>query len=469
MEMNTNARELHQLEDELHTEILPGTEIMTDVGSTHFVKGKSSTVLVPQPSSDPHDPLNWPVSFLSQLVNLGAAIWRARATSYNSFMGACVLNGIAAGPAETMQPAVIADIFFLHDRGKWNTLYFVVYFGSLMVGPIISGPMSENVGWRNFWWLYVAMIAVSLIMITFMQPETLYHRHHPGDSSGSDPSSDSDEKKGAESGVKELGLTPVETAERDPHLGKGTPSKAQFGLIKKNPNWIKAMALDFWIPWKLFAFPIVEFASFIVSWSASCFLTLNLTEAQVFAAPPYGWKPANVGFTNFAVLVGGIIGLVTSGPLSDYIAMRLTRKNRGVREPEMRLPTMIPYVLVMILGNFCAAYGYQDHWTWPAVVVLAYGCAGLQVAALPAIASTYAVDSYKPVAGSLFVSITVNKNLWGYGFSKFITPWTEKSGYVKPIMLNMCLTTLWCLFGIVMYYYGKTFRRWTKNDKVHLM
>lgn len=32
---------------------------MTDTGSHHFVKGGSSQVLVPQPSSDPHDPLNW--------------------------------------------------------------------------------------------------------------------------------------------------------------------------------------------------------------------------------------------------------------------------------------------------------------------------------------------------------------------------------------------------------------------------
>ena len=31
---------------------------MTDIGSHHFVKGKSH-VLVPQPSNDPHDPLNW--------------------------------------------------------------------------------------------------------------------------------------------------------------------------------------------------------------------------------------------------------------------------------------------------------------------------------------------------------------------------------------------------------------------------
>lgn len=36
---------------------------MTDVGSHHFLRGKTvggaERVLVPQPSSDPHDPLNW--------------------------------------------------------------------------------------------------------------------------------------------------------------------------------------------------------------------------------------------------------------------------------------------------------------------------------------------------------------------------------------------------------------------------
>jgi len=66
-----------------------------------------------------------PAYIFSQLINIASAIWRARAKTYGSFMGACVLNGIGAGPAETVQPAVIADIFFLHDRGTWNTLYWV--------------------------------------------------------------------------------------------------------------------------------------------------------------------------------------------------------------------------------------------------------------------------------------------------------------------------------------------------------
>jgi hypothetical protein len=50
---------VRDLEQELNTEIYPGTEIMTDVGSHHFVKAGTGThsVLVPQPSDDEHDPL----------------------------------------------------------------------------------------------------------------------------------------------------------------------------------------------------------------------------------------------------------------------------------------------------------------------------------------------------------------------------------------------------------------------------
>ena len=47
-----------ELEHELHTALVPGTEIMTDVGSHHFIKSeRNSTVLVPQPSDSLHDPL----------------------------------------------------------------------------------------------------------------------------------------------------------------------------------------------------------------------------------------------------------------------------------------------------------------------------------------------------------------------------------------------------------------------------
>lgn len=63
-----------------------------------------------------------PVLIFSTLVCLVSNIWRAEAKTYGSYMGACVLNGFGAGPAETAQPQITADVMFLHERGAWNTL-----------------------------------------------------------------------------------------------------------------------------------------------------------------------------------------------------------------------------------------------------------------------------------------------------------------------------------------------------------
>ncbi|KAJ5175840.1 uncharacterized protein N7482_001717 [Penicillium canariense] len=574
MEMNNDEATLRQLEDELNVKIYPGTEIMTDVGSHHFVRqsGASSNVLVPQPSQDRHDPLNWnkywkfvtiliamgsnfimgigplalspmfgnlieafesdlasvvqftgvcilvlgfsnffwwgsgsvtasslplliicggrvpiadtfgrrPVLIFSSLVCLASNIWRAKATTYGSFMGACVLNGFGAGPCETLCPQVITDIFFLHERGFYNTMYFAFYFGSLMVGPIIAGSMALHVGWRSFWWLNVAAFVFIILAAVFAFPETKWHRAHPDEVQHSQdvPTSQTDSTDGNEKSTTlevpakewpshtEVPNSRVAEAAIDPFLHKGHPSKGQFHLYQRNAHWIKSLLLAFWVPWRLLAFPIVEYAAFVVSWSASCFLTANLTQSQAFGAPPYNWSSQSIGFTNFASLAGAMIGLLTNGHLSDWISMRATKKNGGIREPEMRLPTLIPYVVISIIGNFIIAFGYEYHWDWRAIVIVGYTCAGIQVTALPAIASTYAVDSYKPVVGSVFIAITVNKNVWGYGFSKFITTWTEKSGYVPAIMLNMCLTVLWCSFGFLFYFSGKRFRRWTAGSDI---
>lgn len=237
--------------------------------------------------------------------------------------------------------------------------------------------MAEYSDWRNYWWLQVGLLGATFLLVLFGFPETKWHRVHPDELRAIKPGNTKlplDEKvTGAsvehidsERPAQLPALTQSETARQDPYLHRGTPSKQQFKLYQANRHPFKSILLDLWIPVKLFAFPIVEFASFVVSWSASCFLTLNLTQSQVFSVPPYNFKPLVIGFTNFAILAGGIIGLFTAGPLSDWISMQLTKRNRGIREPEMRLLTMIPYVVVMIIGNFVVAYGYQNQSSWKA-------------------------------------------------------------------------------------------------------
>jgi len=68
-----DERQRKQLEEELRIEILPGTEVMADFGTHHFVKdsGSKGPVLVPQPSEDPHDPLNWTWKRKALVIGIG--------------------------------------------------------------------------------------------------------------------------------------------------------------------------------------------------------------------------------------------------------------------------------------------------------------------------------------------------------------------------------------------------------------
>ena len=147
----------------------------------------------------------------------------------------------------------------------------------------------------------------------------------------------------------------------DPWLGRGSPSKAQWKLWQPYEGNIFA---EVWRPFYLCLFPIVEFAAFVVSWTASCFLTINLTQSQAFSSPPYNYSSSKIGVFNVAILIGAMIGLFTAGPLSDFIAAKMTKRNNGVREPEMRLLAMIPYVIIMIIGNIVVAVGCEKGWDW---------------------------------------------------------------------------------------------------------
>jgi MFS family permease len=64
-----------------------------------------------------------PVMIACGAIALASDIWQATAKDYNSFIGARVLNGIGSASNESIMTIVVADIFFLHERGSYVGLY----------------------------------------------------------------------------------------------------------------------------------------------------------------------------------------------------------------------------------------------------------------------------------------------------------------------------------------------------------
>lgn len=210
-------------------------------------------------------------------------------------------------------------------------------------------------------------------MMVFMFPETRYNRPARGvsetASSNGDDSTLADKETGTttkkiEAGEGKLASRPIRSQQGsiESALPVGRPSKRQFSLIP-TPHWEGSQILfrDFVAPIQIFSFPIISWAAFTLGFSANCLLSLNLTQSQLFAQPPYNFNPAQVGFVNFSFAVGAIVALLTAGPVSDWVSMRATRRNNGVREAEMRLIALIPYIAICLIGMVVSS---SDQCSW---------------------------------------------------------------------------------------------------------
>jgi MFS family permease len=99
--------------------------------------------------------------------------------------------------------------------------------------------------------------------------------------------------------------------------------------------------------------------------------------------------------------VGSLVGTYLCGPLADTIANYYTKRNHGIREPEMRLPACIIAAFLTFSGALWAglSYHYKTHFIVP---IIGFGVlsAGGQMGATLAMA--YSLDSHKEVSTNPF-------------------------------------------------------------------
>ncbi|KAF2726042.1 MFS general substrate transporter [Polychaeton citri CBS 116435] len=533
--------------EQLNVEIVPGTEVMTDVGDVHFAHAggaSNGTVLVPQPSNNPSDPLNWsrvwkyfvaisqllyvwvlvcsalslaplfpflgqefhldqqqlslltglnvitlgfanifivplsnifgrrPVSILFGFLVILTNVWQALATTHKSFLAARACNGIVAATSETIMVQIIADMFFLHERGFWMAAYFTMYFSGAFLGPIMAGNIGAHHGWRSFFWLTVALAAFVTILLIFGQPETKFHRSSTNNATSKIESKDNTEvqEKPVDSEANSQSDVAIDSI-----VGRGRPSKAQFGPVQKpDSRWMNFIVRDLTTPFVVFFNPIIFWAGLMVAGPADLLLLFNLTESGLLGSPVYGWNPSQVGYSNFAFFIGGLLGIATAGPFSDWLARWSTRRNNGVREAEMRLPAMIPYMVFFIISHVIGATGYAAAMTpkpWPvySIIVCGFGFSGLAVTSIPSIAIAYAVDCYKPIAGEIMIVATVLKNVLGFCLSYWVFDVAVRDGWVAVYMTQFAVSMAPAACTIPLYFFGKNLRRWTAKSDLHRM
>lgn len=111
---------------------------------------------------------------------------------------------------------------------------------------------------------------------------------------------------------------------------------------------------------------------------------------------PYNFDSSAQGLVFASPLVGSLLGTYLCGPLADRIANYYTKKNDGIREPEMRLPTCAIAATLTFVGALVLGLCLEHHTQWMGPIVgIGILSTGGQMGAT--LAMSYALDCHKEV------------------------------------------------------------------------
>ncbi len=212
--------------------------------------------------------------------------------------------------------------------------------------------------WRTIYYVSVALIGSLLILAFFTFPETNFIRQV----------SDTNfmEKVALNVEKSDSSVTHLENGNQLDIPGK----KTYFQLLKVfSGTYTSESLLNLFIrPVALILLPPVLWGSLVMSVTIGFLVAVTSNVAPAYATA-YGFAAYQTGLCFFAAIVGSLIGILVGGHMSDKIADMMTKRNRGIREPEMRLPAIVVSLITTPLGLliFGAGIQYQLHWICPTI------------------------------------------------------------------------------------------------------
>lgn len=89
-----------------------------------------------------------PIYIFSTAAQLGICVWSARIETVADIM---LVNAFSCGVgalAEVIVQMTIADMYFVHERGRMNQIYVWMVNTGASLAPVAAGYITVSQGWR---------------------------------------------------------------------------------------------------------------------------------------------------------------------------------------------------------------------------------------------------------------------------------------------------------------------------------
>ncbi|RMD43232.1 hypothetical protein DV735_g1935, partial [Chaetothyriales sp. CBS 134920] len=410
-----------------------------------------------------------PLYIISVLTQLLSCVWQAEVHNQGNLVGANILSGVGGAISETIVQITIADVFFVHHHATMNAFYLLFTMAGAFLGPVASGFVVVDQGWRWIWWWCVIFIGINLVAVIFFYEETKYVPALEGHTETSHSEDITNET------VAVFRRNSAQAVSDNPKHDEPHEVARQHSLINSDirlKSYRERMALWTPTPGKimhhfyqpiivLFTFPAVSYTALTYGGTLATFAIMTSVQATYMIIPPYNFSAVGIGLMNIPPFIGCIIGFFV-GYLNDASILRLAKRNGGVFEPEMRLWLALPSIILLPAGILMFGIGLAKGVAWPLLAV-GYGVWGVGFSVAADISLAYCTDCYQDIVGDSLVGIVFSRNLFSVVVLFTITPWINGMGIQNLHILTASVMFVILCIPVALLKYGKAARLWTRN------
>jgi len=395
-------------------EILQTTNVASDDSSLKRSSGANPVILIPQPSDDPNDPLNWPL-WRRDIITAILSLLSVLASTLSPLLAADTLTlvlhfrkpftSIALLTGYHLLGVGLAGFLFVPSARVWGKRHLYILgtviiiissiwggasgknYKSLLAARVFQGvglaPFEAlvNVTVGDLYFVHergkrMALSNLSLFGGAFFTPVIvgkmtstlgwewtfyfcaiftglllpLVYFFVPETTFNRADHLNTDSSRHE---LREHYKTAPESSIADVHAVAHSKRPLVFGLALFNGRHTDESYFKLLLrPFPLFFHPGILWACLIQGALIGWTVLIGIVLAAIMLGPPLFFNEVQTGYMYTGAFIGAVLGFIIAGLISDPCIKLLTRWNKGVYEPEFRLVLVLPQLVFGCAGLY---------------------------------------------------------------------------------------------------------------------